>query len=150
AVGGRKKADHLVETFRNIDAKGIGLVIVGSGMSRELLARLNPANTIYLGEIHDAGDLQISRIFKMADVFSIPGHIGLGKNQSFHWGLRVAPEDGAQPPEIHYLVNGRNGYIVPTDDLDELRNRILELLQDDAKRREFSANPRRDILTRGS
>src|SRR5262249_26926790 len=150
AAGGRKKIEHLVEVFRTIDANDIGLVIVGSGMTPDRLARLNPANTRYLGEVHDPRDEQISRIFKMADVFSIPGHIGLGINQAFYWGLPVVTEEGRQPPEIHYLINGRNGFIVPEDDLGALKEKILYLLRDDETRLQFSQNARRDLATNAS
>jgi glycosyltransferase involved in cell wall biosynthesis len=148
--GGRKKVDRLIEIFRQIDSKRLGLVIVGSGMTSDLLARVNPANTRYLGEVHDADNVQISRIFKMADVFAIPGHVGLGLNQAFYWGLPVITEDGPQPPEIHYLINGRNGFIVPEGDLDQLRSKILYLLNDDETRQEFSRNARSDILANAS
>ena len=86
----------------------------------------------------------------MADVFSIPGHIGLGINQAFYWGLPAVTEEGLQPPEIHYLIDGRNGFIVPSGDLDALRSRILLLLGDDEKRKQFSENARRDILNNAS
>jgi glycosyltransferase involved in cell wall biosynthesis len=111
---------------------------------------MNRANTMYLGEVHDREDIAISRIFKMADLFSVPGHIGLGINQAFYWGLPVVTEAVAQPPEIHYLVHGRNGFMVPADDLGALRGRILELLNDDDKCEEFSRNARHDILTNAS
>jgi glycosyltransferase involved in cell wall biosynthesis len=150
AGGGRKRVDRLVEVFREIDTPDVGLVIVGSGLSPELAARMNPANTMYLGEVHDPEDIAISRIFKMADLFSVPGHIGLGINQAFYWGLPVVTAAGAQPPEIHYLVDGRNGFMVPANDLGSLRARILELLNDDNKCDEFSRNARHDILTNGS
>ena len=112
----RKKVDHLIDIFRELDRKDVGLVIVGSGLTEELRARLNPANTIYLGEVHDPENRQISRIFKMADVCSIPGHVGLGLNQAFFWGLPMVTEQGKQPPEIEYLRDGENGFIVPEDD----------------------------------
>ena len=150
-IGGeRKKVHHLIEVFRDMGNRGIGLVIVGSGMSSDLLKRANPHNTVYLGEVHDPQHIQISRIFKMADVFCIPGHVGLGLNQAFYWGLPVITEDGGQPPEIHYLINGRNGFIVPNDDLIELKGKILYLLENDEVRQEFSRNAREDILRNAS
>jgi glycosyltransferase involved in cell wall biosynthesis len=103
-----------------------------------------------LGEIHDPKNIKISKIFKMADVFSIPGHVGLGLNQAFYWGLPVVTEDGLQPPEINYLVNGRNGFMVPHNDINQLREKILFLLEDDDIRQEFSKNARSDILKWGS
>jgi glycosyltransferase involved in cell wall biosynthesis len=146
----RKKVDHLIDMFAELDRKDVGLVIVGSGLSDELRARMNPANSIYLGEVHDLENRQISRIFKMADVCSIPGHVGLGLNQAFFWGLPMVTEHGKQPPEIEYLRDGENGFIVPEDSRDNLRDRLLFLIDNDAERRRMSANARRDILEHAS
>lgn len=150
-VGGqRKKIHHLIQVFRDIDMKGAGLVIVGAGVSRELQQTMNKKNTVYLGEIYDAKNYRISRIFKMADLFSIPGHVGLGLVQAFYFGLPVITEEGLQPPEIHYLINGRNGFIVPENDLNELKKKILFLLENDIERRVFSTNAKNDIHMHGS
>lgn len=146
----RKKVDHLIDIFRELDRKDVGLVIVGSGLSEELRARMNPSNTIYLGEVHDPENRQISRIFKMADVCSIPGHVGLGLNQAFFWGLPMITELGKQPPEIEYLRDGENGFIVPEDDRVALRNRVVFLMDNDEERMRMSANARHDILSYAS
>lgn len=146
----RKKVDHLIDMFRALDRSDVGLVIVGSGLNDALRARMNPINTIYLGEVHDPENRQISRIFKMADVCSIPGHVGLGLNQAFFWGLPIVTEEGNQPPEIEYLCDGENGFIVPEDDRYALRDRLLFLLDNDQERRRMSANARRYILTNAS
>jgi len=146
----RKKIHHLVEIFRKSEWNGVGLVIVGSGVPREVQEGMNRNNTIYLGQVHDSGNVQISKIFRMADVFSIPGHVGLGLNQAFYFGLPTVTEEGGQPPEIHYLVDGRNGFIVPSDNLEELRNKILYLMEHDEIRKQFGENARKDILEHAS
>jgi glycosyltransferase involved in cell wall biosynthesis len=115
-----------------------------------LQARINPENTIYLGEVHDPANVAISRIFTMADVCSIPGHVGLGLNQAFFFGLPVVTEEGRQPPEIDYLENGRNGFIVPEDDVSELHRRLAFLLDNDDERARMSRNAREDIARRAS
>jgi glycosyltransferase involved in cell wall biosynthesis len=147
---GRKRIDHLIEIFRGLDRKDIGLVLVGSGLSEELKARMNRQNTLYLGEVHDAQNLRISKLFKMADLCAIPGHVGLGLNQAFFWGLPVITEEGEHPPEIGYLKSGRNGFIVPGDDLAALTDRMLYLLENDKVRAEFSRHARQDILEEAS
>jgi glycosyltransferase involved in cell wall biosynthesis len=148
--GNRKKVDHLIEIFRTLDRSDAGLIIVGSGLGDQLRATLNPANTLYLGEVHDPENRLISRIFKMADICSIPGHVGLGLNQAFFWGLPMVTEAGNQPPEIEYLRDGENGFLVPTDDRDRLRDRLVWLLDNDEERRRMSESARRDILTHAS
>jgi glycosyltransferase involved in cell wall biosynthesis len=148
--GGRKKVDHLIKIFNEIDEPGLGLVIVGSGMSDDLRKTVNAKNTIYLGEVHDALNIKISKLFKMADVFSIPGHLGLGVNQAFYWGLPVVTEQGLHPPEARYLENNRNGFIVPENDVQELKNKILYLLKNDGVRETFSRNAKNDIMENAS
>jgi glycosyltransferase involved in cell wall biosynthesis len=148
--GGRKRVDHLIELFRDVGKRNIGLVIVGSGMKPEWKARIKAETTVYLGEVHDAKNLQISRIFSMADVCVIPGHVGLGINQAFYFGLPVVTETGKHPPEINYLKPGRNGFIVPQNDLQQLKERIIYLLENDSVRQEFSRAARTDILREAS
>lgn len=148
--GGRKRVDHLIDIFRDVNGRDAGLVLVGSGLKEEWRARMNPQTTIYLGEVHDPQNLQISRIFKMADVCAIPGHVGLGLNQAFYFGLPVVTEEGKHPPEIGYLKPGRNGFIVPENNLAQLRDKLFALLDDDALRGEFSRNARADILQNAS
>lgn len=143
--GDRKKVDHLIEVFRDLDRSDVGLVLVGAGMSEQRKSRLNPKNTRYLGKVHDPANVQISKLFKAADIFAIPGHVGLGLNQAFYWGLPVVTEDGLHPPEIQYLKSGRNGFMVPEDDLVQFREKILYLLDNEAVWQEFSRNAYEDI-----
>jgi glycosyltransferase involved in cell wall biosynthesis len=147
---GRKRVELLIDIFRDSKRTDVGLVIVGSGMKPEWQARINRDTTIYLGEVHDPGNHQIARIFSMADVFSIPGHVGLGLNQAFYHGLPVVTMDGKQPPEITYLQNGRNGFMVPSGDIKQLRERIFQLLDDDSLRESFSVAAREDFHRRAS
>jgi glycosyltransferase involved in cell wall biosynthesis len=144
--GGRKRVDRLIEIFRELDGPNAGLVIVGSGMRDEWKARMNPRTTMYLGEIHDPENRQISRVFRMADLCVIPGHVGLSLNQAFYFGLPVVTETGSHPPEINYLKPGRNGCIVPENDLMAMKACISRLLEDDGLRAELSRNARNDIL----
>ncbi len=145
-----KKVEHLIEIFNGIEEPGCGCVIVGDQMDYDVQSLIRGSNIRYLGEIFDPENIQISKLFKMADLFVIPGDVGLGMNQAFYWGLPVVTEDGLQPPEIHYLTEGRNGFIVPENDVAALREKMLLLLRDDALRAEFSRNAREDILREAS
>jgi len=148
--GGRKRVDYLIEIFRELEGRDAGLVIVGSGLKPEWKARINPRTTLYLGEVHDPENRQIARIFTMADVCVIPGHVGLGLNQALFHGLPVITMEGGQPPEIGNLHPGRNGFMVPANDVGQMRARILELLDDDALRARFSTAAREDFLQEAS
>ncbi len=150
SVRGRKKADHAIAVFRTLENPDYGLVLVGSGMSEELKRSLDPRNMLYLGEIYDPDNSRISQLFRMADVFLMPGHVGLSLNQAFYWGLPVVTEEGNQPPEFHTLVDGRNGYVVKDNDLEALKARVVSLLEDDATRRRFGENARTDLRANAS
>lgn len=145
-----KKVEHLIQVFNEIENDEYGCVIVGDSMDYRLTDLIKKKNVLYLGEIYDPENLRMSTLFKAADVFCIPGDVGLGLNEAFYWGLPVVTEEGLQPPEIHYLVNGRNGFIVPENDIQELKNKILTLLEDERLRAEFSRNAREDILREAS
>lgn len=140
-----KKVEHLVEAFNSIDEPDFGCVIVGESMGYDLRSMIKKKNVLYLGEIFDPTNEGMSRLFKASDVFCIPGDVGLGLNEAFHWGLPVVTEDGLQPPEIHYLTEGRNGFVVPENDLGALRDKLLLLLRHDDLRAQFSQAAREDI-----
>jgi len=60
-IGGeRKRVKHLIEIFRELDRPDIGLVMVGSGMTEELKAKINPKNSLFLGQVHDPKNIQFS------------------------------------------------------------------------------------------
>ena len=143
-----KKLHHLIEIFNEKNTKGIGLVIVGKCLYKGILEKMNKDNTMYLGEIYDP--VKINKIYKMADVFSMPGVIGLSLNHAFYWGLPVVTENTQHSPEICHLKNGYNGFIVQNNDVIELKNKISLLLENDAKRLEFSNNARKEIFSNGS
>jgi glycosyltransferase involved in cell wall biosynthesis len=150
AEKGRKRVDHLIDIFARLRRSDVGLVIVGPGMPEEFRVRINKANTLYLGEVHDPEDRKISKLFKCADVCAIPGHIGLGLNQAFLWGLPVVTEECEHPPEIAYLKPGQNGFIVPRNDLIALEEKILYLLDNDEIRADFSRSARAVIENEAS
>jgi glycosyltransferase involved in cell wall biosynthesis len=147
---GRKKVDHAIEIFNTIENPDYGLVLVGSGFDDRLRRKIRGTNVLYLGEIYDPANVEICKIFKMADIFLIPGHVGLGINQAFFLGLPVITEKGRQPPEIQYLVPGRNGFLVEEDDLADLKAKVLFLLDNDDERARFAANAKQDILANAS
>jgi len=143
---GVKKVDHLITAFNEIDDPDCGCVIVGDPMGFDLPSMVKRKNVMHLGEVHDPEGVKISKIFKLSDLFVIPGDVGLGMNQAFFWGLPVVTEAGMQPPEIHYLTEGRTGFVVPENDIAALKEKMLLLLRDDALRAKFSAAAREDIL----
>lgn len=145
-----KKVEHLIAAFNSIDEAGVGCVIVGDAMDYDLKGLIQTDRILYLGEIFDPKNERVSKLFKAADIFCIPGDVGLGLNEAFYWGLPVVTEDGLQPPEIHYLTAGRNGFIVPENDIAALKEALVLLLRNDGLRSEFSRAAKEDIAREAS
>ena len=139
-----KRLDDLLAAAAYLDA-GTGVVVVGGGISDAQRKRIEFAgNMTYLGEIYDA--VQINEIFKFSDIFCIPGKVGLGLNQAFYWGLPVVTEDVRHSPEIAYLCEGENGFLVGEGDTGALAAKINEILESDEAYLRYSENARATIL----
>lgn len=143
-----KRLDDLLKASEQFD-DGISVVVVGGGATseQEQAMRENP-RIHYWGPVYDSR--KISEIFKMSDVFCIPGLVGLSLNQAFYWGLPLITEDVIHSPEICYLENGINGYIVPRGDIAALAERINTLMSDPDMLSAFSTAARSKIHTDAS
>jgi glycosyltransferase involved in cell wall biosynthesis len=129
-----KRLDILLENFS--DEKDVALVIVGSGINDQQLILINKTpNYYYLGPRYGR---DVDEIFNMGDVYSTPGHIGLGIIQAFFWGKPVVVLNARHAPEIYYMKDGENGYII--DDEKELKERILFLLRTESVYNRLSSN----------
>ena len=136
-----KRLDILLNLFRNTE---IALVVVGPNIPQEQLDIINNVpNYYYLGTIYD--DNEIQAIYNAAMFFSIPGNIGLGLNQAFHWGVPVITLDGLNTPEINYLKNGENGYIVKNP--EEIQEKVLTALRDENLYASLSVNAKKTADT---
>ena len=141
----RKKLDILINLFIENKTHDIGLVIVGSGMSDKEQMRLKKHDNItYLGELYGS----VNEIFKMADIFCIPGTNGLGINQAMYWGLPVLTIEGFQNPEIVYVKNGETGFILKNK--SELWEKITQLLNDDDLLAKMSKRSKEVIIDEAS
>jgi len=63
--------------------------------------------------------------------------------------LPIVTEDGAESPEIMYLKEGVNGFIVPKGDVQQLAARLQLLLEDEEMREHFSHEAKKEIMTNG-
>lgn len=131
-----KGLDVLLRLFK--DTPNIGLVVVGGGISEEQQTIIDRMpNYYYLGEKygHD-----VDEIYQMGDVFSTPGHIGLALNQAMYWGKPVVVLNRIHAPEICYLHQGENGYVVDSE--QELKFTILHLCSNDGLLKRLSSGAR--------
>ena len=127
-----KRVDLLMECFSDIE--DIAVVMVGPGFSEAQKAIVaEHDNLYYLGERYGA---EVNEIYKMGDVFSTPGHIGLAMNEALFWGLPVILLQGTHAPEIYYMKNGETGFLAK--DEEEFKSYMLELLRDDERLKKMS------------
>ena len=115
---------EIFEDFKKNSLLNIELVIVGPGLNDSNKNIVDNNSLIhYLGPIYSKSDM--ASVFSISDVFCIPGHIGLGLVEAFYWGVPVITCNVKHAPEIYYLKDGFNGYIVHSD--AELSKKIIDL-----------------------
>lgn len=132
-----KGLDILLSLFT--DDVDIALVIVGGGLSSEQRKKIElHDNYYYLGEKYGK---DVDEIYNMGDVFSTPGHIGLAVNQSMYWGKPIVVLNRIHAPEIIYVHNGLNSFIVESP--EDLHDKVLELKNDTSLYKKISEAARR-------
>jgi len=129
-----KQLDVLLNGFS--DRKDIAVVVVGAGINTLQLQKIDASpNYYYLGPKYGK---EVDEIYNMGDVYCTPGHIGLGIVQAFFWGMPVVVLNCRHAPEIYYLKDGCNGYIVGSE--KELKETILFLLSNEDTYKRLSQN----------
>jgi glycosyltransferase involved in cell wall biosynthesis len=141
----RKRIDDLIQAFNMMNMEDVGLILVGPD-SEGILVNIEGKNIFKLGPVYGEESLDL---LSAADVYCLPGAIGLSIVDAFYCGLPVITEDVRHGPEITYLKNGVNGFIVPQGDISELAAKLRMLLTDDALREKFSQAAKHEIMTNG-
>ena len=141
----RKRLEDLFAAFEMLNRHDTGLILVGPD-SDGVLGNIRAKNVHVLGPIY--GDERLD-LLSASDVFCLPGAVGLSIVDAFHCGLPLVTEDGDESPEIMYLKDGVNGFVVPRGDVQQLAAKLGLLLEDDGLRRRFSNAARQEITTNG-
>jgi glycosyltransferase involved in cell wall biosynthesis len=141
----RKRVDDLVQAFRMLDMKEVGLILAGPD-NEGILKDIEGGNIFKLGPVYGAEALAL---LSVSDVYCIPGAIGLSIVDAFYCGLPVVTENVIHGPEIMYLKDGINGFMIPKGDIMQLAAKLKMLLTDDALRERFSQAARNEIITSG-
>jgi len=142
----RKRLERLFEAFVYMDRPDIGLILVGPDPDR-ILDSFGGENVYKLGSFY--GDEKFD-ILSSADVYCLPGAVGLSIIDAFHCGLPFVTEEGDESAEIMYLKDGVNGFITPRGDVPALAKKLILLIDDGELRRRFSDAARREIADNGS
>jgi len=104
-------------------------------------------NIFKLGPIYEDKKFDL---LSSADVFCLPGAVGLSIVDAFYCGLPFVTEEGDESAEIMYLKNGVNGFIVPRNNIPIMSQKLLLLLEDDELRRRFSHAAKQEIKENGN
>lgn len=130
----RKRCDQLITLIRRLnqdrDVGAVDLVVVGDGPDLEKIRKsaADLTNVHFLGELYDTET--IAKLMRIAAVMVNPGSVGLAVNHCFAHGVPVITrEHSLHSPELDYLQNGQNGFIV-AGGIDEYIDAVRRLLVD--------------------
>lgn len=143
-----RKTDVLLKAFKTIKLHypKVVLLIIGDGGERDslemMVEREKISNVHFLGAIYN--DKELAPYFMSCDVFVTPGVASLALKIAMTFGRPVVTVDHGL--EVHAVDDKRNGFIVPTDDIDTLAEKIVLLLQDDVMWETMHINARQTIL----
>jgi len=105
----------------------------------------------FLGEIYD--EETIAKWCLISKVFLHPGGIGLSIVHALFFGLPVITEESsgsfAHGPEIFYLKDGENGYMIPANDIQMIAKKLEFLICNENARQAMSNNAEKTILEYG-
>lgn len=141
----RKRLDHLVAAHARMDRPDIGLIFAGPDTDN-LLKSVDGQNIYKVGPVYERKKFDL---LSAADVFCLPGAVGLSIVDAFFCGLPVVTEEGDESAEMMYLKDGENGFVVPRGDVAEMASKLLLLLDDSLLRRRFSEQARSEIAENG-
>lgn len=135
-------AIYAVEKVR-IRFPNVYLVIIGDGPHREHLRCLAetvlPGACVFLGDVFE--EHRLARIFSIAEAFLLPGFVGLAIIHAFCFGIPLITERTEnQGPEIQYLHDKYNGYLVDGGDVNGLAECLITLLDDSENWQRMSSN----------
>jgi glycosyltransferase involved in cell wall biosynthesis len=142
----RKRVSTLVETLAYMNRPDIGLILVGPDTDG-ILDDIAGNNIYKLGPIY--GDKKFD-LLSSADVYCLPGAVGLSIIDAFHCGLPFVTEDEDESAEIMYLKNGVNGFVVQKGNIHEMAQKLLLLIDNNELRKKFSDAAKKEIQENGS
>ncbi len=138
-----KRVEDAIKSIRIVSDQinNIKFVIIGTGSEdknlRKLCEDLIPSKFIFVGELFD--EELLSKWFTVADIFLMPGYVGLAIVHAFCFGLPIITEkDAFHGPEIQFLEDNINGYMVRKGDIEALAEKTIYLLNNNEAKEKMS------------
>lgn len=126
-----KRVEVAIEAVRLLGPDFV-LVVIGGGEEQERLeAEAADTSARFVGLTYD--EKEVARLLSIADLMVLPGSVGLTCIHGFASGLPVLTTSEAattQTPEMAYVVDGENGFILQAADADLYARCIRELVGD--------------------
>lgn len=142
-----RKVDHLIELSKKLK-DGYDIILIGGGVSEHQQKEIERLNHIKaLGPVFD--QQIVCEYYKFADLFVMPGAIGLAINQAFYFSTPIILEDCNHGPEIFYLMNGKNGYLYKNGDVVDLYEKVMTITNED-NLENFSNHAKNTITNSGT
>ena len=104
----RKRLARLVDAVALMNRADIGVILVGPD-TESILGQFEGDTVYKLGAVYGNDKFDL---LSAADVYCLPGAVGLSIVDAFYCGLPFVTEDGDESAEITYLQNGVNGFSV--------------------------------------
>lgn len=130
----QKRVDLLIEACAPLER--CQLLIVGDGPARaelEQYAKMCAKRVRFVG--HQSGEA-LAQSFIASDVFVLPGAGGLAIHQAMSYGKPVIVSFG-DGTESDLVRQGQNGFFFRTGDVQDLRAKLSQILDDPVKIREM-------------
>ena len=116
------------------EGKNLTLIIIGDGPQQNLVknAIIKDSSIEWTGSL--VNESEISPYMQRASLVFVPGHSGLSINHAFCYGRPYFTLDYiGHPPEIDYLENGYNGFIMSKSKVENIKMIRTFLLSSEEK-----------------
>lgn len=141
----RRRIEDLVQAFKKLNRDDVGLVLAGPDIDN-ILDNVEGKNIYKVGPVY--GEEAI-KLLSSCDIYCLPGAVGLSIVDAFYCGLPFITEKVDHGPEISYLKDGINGFMVRQGDVEGLVEKLRLLLENDKLRARFSQSAKDEILSNG-
>ena len=133
----RKGFDILLKAIKNVSSQ-VGVYIIGGQPTDEYIELKENLQLLNVHFVGFKSKDELKKYYKIADVFVLPTREdiwGLVINEALAFGLPVITTDKCVAG-LELIANGKNGYIIPVDDVEALSNKINNLANVSKEERE--------------